>query len=90
MTETTTMRLALRHESPFWNAYIAESGTMDGAVLIGSIAMAAVINNPDRKEAFMQMMRETMEEVLLDILGMKATGEYDVVKAPAHERRGRQ
>ena len=51
-------RLALRHEGNFWNAYYALPGTMEGALFLGSIAMAFVVENTERKELFMAMMRE--------------------------------
>ena len=36
------LRLALRVEGHWWNAYAAPMNTMEGAVLLGSIGMGAV------------------------------------------------
>jgi hypothetical protein len=42
-------RLAMRHEGNMWNAYYAMVGTMEGAIPLGSIAMAAIESNEKRK-----------------------------------------
>jgi hypothetical protein len=57
-------RLAMRREGGMWNAYLAAMNTMDGATVIGSIAVAAVIDNPERKAAFQRMMTEFVSEMI--------------------------
>lgn len=78
-------RIALREEGEFWNAYFADKDTMEGAQLMGSIRMSIVTRDPALKDAFMTLMRLSMEHVIEDTLGEKPTwGEPTV--APEHER----
>lgn len=79
-------RLALRHEGSMWSAYIAKRETMDGATLIGSIAMSAVVDNPARKQAFQQMMTDVLSDIVEDIFGTKP--EMLTRQAPEHEKAG--
>ena len=83
------VRLALRHEGDFWNAYAALPDTMDGAVLLGSIVIGAVSGDEGqaRKRAFMDLMVKTMA------IGIEAaTGHIPAwgmpEAAPEHERAG--
>lgn len=82
-----TGRLAMRHEGNFWNAYFALPETMDGSIFIGSIAMAAVVDNDKRKKAFMQLMWNFVADILEDKIGVRPT-HGDVQRAPEHERAG--
>ncbi|RWR32492.1 hypothetical protein D2T31_00475 [Sinirhodobacter populi] len=81
-------RIALRVEGNFWNAYYALPDTMNDAVLIGSIGMAFIVNNPDRKQAFMAMMRECVGDAL-SARGLSVSHWKDPVSAPEHEKAGR-
>jgi hypothetical protein len=78
------IRLALRVDGDKWNAYVARSDTMEGAIWVGSIAMAFVINNEERKEAFIALMRSAMSDAIEDITGSKP--EMLTEDAPEHER----
>jgi len=49
---TEVGRLAMRHEGTNWNAYYASTETMEGAILLGSIAMRFIINNPKHERGF--------------------------------------
>ena len=80
-------RLAMRHEGKMWNAYFAKPGTMEGALHIGSIAMAGVANNPKRHNAFLTMMTELVCEILEDVSGTMPTWGAPEL-APEHERAG--
>lgn len=80
-------RLAMRQEGESWNAYYAMPDTMDGAIFLGSIRLAAVINNPDRKQAFMDMMRGVVSDVLEEQTGA-APDWGGAVTAPLHEKAG--
>lgn len=80
-------RLAMRHEGAMWNAYYAMPGTMDGALLLGSIAMRFV-ENVDRKNAFMDMMRDAVSDVIFEQTGLRPTWPEGVQSAPEHERAG--
>jgi hypothetical protein len=79
-------RIALRVEGGMWNAYYAMPDTMEGAILIGSIKMGAVTHNPGRKQAFMEMMTDTVQELFEAEIGKRA--EFTVGPAPESERSG--
>lgn len=78
-------RLAFRVEGRMWNAYFARGDTMDGAILLGSIAMTAVMNKA-RKNAFVGLMQCALETSLADDL--EVVRWEDPVSAPPHERTG--
>ena len=80
-------RLAFRIEGDYWNAYYAMSDTMDGAVQLGSIRMAAVSYNPRRKQAFMDIMRDIVADILEEKIGTRPTWGGPQA-APEHERSG--
>jgi hypothetical protein len=88
MTEFVQIgRLALRHEGESWNAYYALNDTMEGAIPLGSIRMAAVTNNPPRKQAFMELMRDIVSEIVQNKTGV--TPEWkEPVPGPDNERSG--
>jgi hypothetical protein len=80
-------RLALRQEGNNWNAYYMMPNTPEGAVFLGSICMTAVDNNPARRDRFMQLMQDTVADII-----EKATGTRPIWKepqrAPEHEKAG--
>lgn len=79
-------RLALRQEGNLWNAYLAPRYSMEGATLIGSIAMKAVVDNPRRKQAFQQMMTDVLSDLVKEFFG--ETPEMTTQQAPEHEKAG--
>lgn len=79
-------RLAMRREGVMWNAYYALPDTMEGAALIGSIAITFVANNPDRKQAFMDMMASIVADHIEALTGQRPA--MIVTDAPEHERSG--
>lgn len=81
------LRLALRREGDFWNAYVALENTMEDAILIGSIAMG-VATVPRFKRAFMALMKDAMAHHIKGIAG-KVDHWNDPVTAPEHEKAGR-
>lgn len=81
------IRLALREEGSFWNAYMAQAGTMDGAKLIGSIAIGAVRKNPEIKATFMAVMQQVMADAIEDVTG-NPPEKWDVQAGPEAERAG--
>lgn len=81
------IRLALREEGAFWNAYLALPHTMDDAKLIGSIAIGAVRKNPEVKSAFMAVMQQVLADGIEEITGEQPT-EWNVGPAPEPERSG--
>lgn len=80
-------RLAMRHEGDNWNAYYAMPGTMDGAIFLGSIRMGAVVSNADRKQAFMELMRDIVADIIEEHTGHRPTW-GGPERAPEHERSG--
>lgn len=80
------MRLAMRVEGTYWNAYVAEEGTMTSAVLLGSIAMAAV-HDKERKQRFMDLMQDSMADQM-KALGADIQGWNAPVRALETERAG--
>ena len=81
-------RLAMRHEGAFWNAYYALPDTMEGALHLGSIAMRFVTDNPERKEAFMAMMKDAVADILEEQTGSRPTFPDGAQPAPESERGG--
>jgi hypothetical protein len=77
----------MRHEGNMWNAYYALTNTMADANLLGSIAMGAIENNRERKQAFMEMMRDIAADIIEDKTGVRPTWQ-DLQTAPEHERAG--
>lgn len=82
------LRLAMREEGGLWNAYIAETGSMKGAILIGSVAIAPLKANPDLKERYMQLMQDVMSDALKRTTGA-TTSDWDIRQAPETERGGK-
>jgi hypothetical protein len=81
-------RLALRHEGGFWNAYYALPYSMNEAAPLGSIAMAFVADKEDRKQAFMDLMRECVADIIEQETGTRPTWPDGPQAAPEHERSG--
>jgi hypothetical protein len=81
------LRLALREEGSFWNAYIARADTMEGAKLIGSILMGPVRRNPDVKADFMALMKTVLADGIKEFTGEEPT-KWDERAAPESERSG--
>ncbi len=80
-------RLALREEGEFLNAYYALPDTMDGALLLGSIHLKLAMSRPERKAAFMNLMREAVADVIEDLFGTRPDWPDPPAIAPEHERR---
>ena len=80
-------RLAMRHEGDNWNAYYALPDSMEEQILIGSIHIGAISGNPERKQAFMQLMRESVSDMIESKTGVRPTW-GGLTTAPEHERSG--
>ncbi len=80
-------RLALRREGNLWNAYYAVPDTMEGAVFLGSIVMAAV-ENSERKQEFMTLMRQVVGDIIEEKIGIRPEWPNEPELAPEHERSG--
>jgi hypothetical protein len=86
--KTMGLRLAMRVEGNWWVAYAAEPQTMQGAVRLGKIAMD-IVSDPDRKRAFMDLMKSYIGDVLSERGGIKDIQWPEPQAAPEHERAGR-
>jgi hypothetical protein len=64
-------RLALRVEGDNWVAYYAKADTMKDALLLGSIKMALIDSNPKHKQAFMELMKGCVSDILEKIVGTR-------------------
>lgn len=80
-------RVALREEGEMWNAYYALPDTMDDAIFLGSIKIAAVKSNPERKEEFIALMRGVIGDLIKEQTGFAPS--WKLESAPEHERAGR-
>ena len=80
-------RLAFREEGTLWVAYYAMPGTMEDAIFLGSIRMAAAAN-PLHREAFIGLMKELVGDILEEKVGARPHW-GSAVRAPEHERGGR-
>lgn len=84
-------RLAMRREGAWWVAYYAMPDTMDGAILLGQIAMRFVEGGDlqqRRKDAFMQLMRDSVADLFEERFGVRPTWPKGPQAAPEHERSG--
>jgi hypothetical protein len=81
------LRIALRAEGNFWNAYLALPDTMDGAQMIGSIALGSAKRNPKIKQRFIDLMQMVFKDALKTQTGVTAE-EFTIERAPEHERAG--
>ena len=81
------IRLAFREEGSFWNAYLALPNTMDGAKLIGSIAIGAVKGNSGIKTKFMDVMKDIIAEAIKDTTGT-VVDDWSTEHAAEAERAG--
>ena len=70
-----------------WNCYLAHPGTMDEAIFMGSLRMSVVGEHPDIKQAFMEVMMDTLRVTIRDVLGQEPS-DMVVEDAPEHERSG--
>lgn len=77
-------RLAFRVEGHFWIAYYAPLGTMQDALVMGSIAMSIVDDRPEIKEAFMDLMKASFAMIAAEN-GTRIT-DWSEHPAPEHER----
>lgn len=80
-------RLAMRVEGNLWVAYYARTETMEGAIFLGSVQMAGVAT-PERREAFMALMREVVSDILEGATGVRPRWS-EPGRCPQHERAGR-
>jgi hypothetical protein len=80
-------RLAMRHEGNFWVAYYAMPATMEGAVVLGSIAIE-LVRDEERRERFLDLMRDGVTAILKAKTGVEPLWPNDPQPAPESERSG--
>lgn len=88
MKKTEIGRLALRAEGNWWKAYYARQDTMEGALYLGEIHMNVVVENPELKQAFFDLMEQSVSALIKDVFGREPDW-HEVTAAPEHERSGR-
>ena len=75
-------RIAFRVEGDWWVAYYALPDSMDKALRLATIQMAIVTDIPGRRQAFMDLIRGYVKEIV------PAFEIADTQPAPQHERSG--
>lgn len=75
----------MRRDGKFWNAYYALPGTMNGALLLGSVALQFV-QTQDRRNAFMALMREGVADIIEQRTGVRPLWPNAPQPAPESER----
>lgn len=90
MSEPTVKigRLTLRAEGNNWNAYYAETGSMVGAVFLGSIALRFVPSGSKNYHTFLDLMREAVADLIEELIGQRPTFPEGLQPAPEHEKAG--
>lgn len=81
-------RLALRDEGGMWVAYYALPNTMKDALVLGSVALGAVVDRPARKQQFMELMKEVVADLIEQAIGVRPVWPTPPEVAPEHERGG--
>jgi hypothetical protein len=79
-------RLAFRVEGNKWTCYYAMPNTMEGAIWMGSIAMA-IVQDEGRKGAFITLMREALGDFIEEKMGNRVDS-WKTEPAPESERSG--
>jgi hypothetical protein len=79
-------RLAMRVEGNWWTAYYALPDTMEEAFRLGQVHMS-VVQDETRKQAFMDIFKSFIAEVIMSDAGEIITG-WEVGRAPESERSG--
>lgn len=81
---TPAFRVAIRTEGEFYKAYIAQTETMEGALLVGSIQSDIATQFPELRDQFVTLMTNLITLVATDVMGCPPSS---IVKqqAPASE-----
>ena len=80
-------RLTMRVEGDNWTAYFADTDTMNDAVWLGSVKMNIIHEHPDRREAFIGLMRDAVADIIEQKTGYRPEWGGEEL-APEHERSG--
>ncbi len=82
------IRIAIRQEGNFINAYLAQPGSLEGGVLLGAISVG--LCNADEKNETFQLFKQAVEAgaaALLKQLGVSVVG-METREAAEHEKAG--
>jgi hypothetical protein len=80
------VRLALREEGEWWNAYLAQVGTMENAKLIASTMIGPIQSNPVLKRQFLDFVTAVMKFAIEQSIG--STPVFAEEDVPESERSG--
>lgn len=80
------VRLAIRREGKYVNAYLAQIGTMDDAVLLGSI-LHRLAQNADYFDAWKACMKHGFGIAIEEVTG-GTIASFEERPGPEHERSG--
>ena len=80
------IRLALRHEGPWWVAYLAQLNTMKGAKELGRIKIE-LVENPKYKQVFLDLMQEIVGDAIKTVTGQEPSWP-EPQEAPESEKSG--
>jgi hypothetical protein len=84
-TTRLPIRLAIRKEGDFVNAYLAAADTMDGATLLGSIR-TTLAEHGDVFQIWKKSMSDAFSVLVRETLGQEP--QMHEQRAPEHERSG--
>jgi hypothetical protein len=87
MSKKDIGRLAMRVEGDLWVAYYALTGTMEGALFLGSVQLR-FMQDDGRKIIFMDLMRDAVADLIEERVGKRPDWRQPE-QAPEHERSGR-
>jgi hypothetical protein len=68
------------------NAYHAMSNTMERAVWLGSVRVAAAVADPERQQAFVDTVRDIVSDILKEGVGVRLAWPNPPYPARGHER----
>jgi hypothetical protein len=80
------IRLAIRHEGEYLNAYVAPKGTWHDAVHIGSITIN-VAESPDILDRWRTLMIDILAQMVLNVTGQRP--EFKEEPAPPSDFKGK-
>ena len=68
-------RIMMRVEGDYWRAYwaMSEDTAEQKKVLLGSIHMSHVVNDPERKAAFLRLMQDMVSDIIESEFGVRPT-----------------
>lgn len=81
------IRMAFRAEGQFVNCYLAQTGTMEGAQLMGSIGRGILERDKTIWDDFKKLMERAIINASIDAFGV-APLSFEEEPAPPHEKSG--